>query len=652
MSGYLTFLIVIAVLISIELVLRLLGSSMMILVTLVKKLNEYRILYPGWFAVKTVTTFISIILIVLGWCIMFKLPGALDGYASFTNILFLTIFGVAGLLGIGGFIWNKANDTTNMPNFAGAGIWDRLRYFFVDIPTWLFENDVGPNVLKTIIGVAIFFALMIGLIMLLIKFPVLSKGIFFVLQIALTLGVLTFIYSLLQNNPQFMELIADSFIFRFLYNIIFAIPCLLYTIITGIYVDAKNTPKYIYIILAIESIIILFYVASLFSKKLQEFIYDKIFLKKTDLYYAKQAALKQLVIKLQEKKDKLNKLTSPYSTLDALKDNFNELWERISIPKEKRKFKKTKTNPPIGLTTDNWEEIVQYKLYLKKNPDNSGKLRELLKNSGFGSVSDPSFNQHIINDADKAFSYIQTNGLTISKLIEEIAGLEQTINNITKSNDSPGKGGGTFKDPSANKIINSDGDYTIDDSNILLGEPQYLDKKINIGTFDNLVVSSDISGGLYNQQYGISAWIYLHEQPTNFRLSSTKFTPILDYAGNPKISYNLEKHMFRITIRDSSNDYLVNNEKVIYKTNRLPMQRWNNIVINFNGGTLDIFINGMLVSSEEQIVPYMKHDTIYSGERNGVSGGICNITYFSSPISKKYINILYNSLKEKNPPII
>ena len=651
MSGYLIFLIVIAVLISIELVLRLLGSSMMILVTLVKKLNEYKTLYPNWFAVKTVTTFISIILIVLGWCIMFKLPGALDGYASFTNILFLTIFGVASLLGIGGFIWNKANATTNMPDFTGGGIWDRLRYFFVDITPWLFENDVGSNVLKTIIGIAIFFALMIGLIMLLIKFPALSKGIFFVLQIALTLGVLTFIYSLLQNNPQVMELIADSFIFRFLYNIIFAIPCLLYSVITGIYVDVKNTPKYIYIILAVEVIIILFYIASLFSKKLKEFIYDKIFLKKTDLYYAKQAALKELVVKLQEKKNKLNKLTRQYSTLDALKDNFNELWERISIPKEKRKFKKPSTNSPIGLTTDNWEEIVQYKLYLKKKPDNSGKLRKLLKSSGFGSVSDPSYNKHIINDADKAFSYIQTNGPIIANLIEEIANLEGLIFNITKSNDSPGKGG-TFKDPSANKVIDSDDVYTIDDSKILLGQPQYLDKKINIGTFDNLIVAPNISNSLYNQQYGISAWIYLHEQPTNFRLSSTKFTPILDYAGNPTISYNLEKHMFRITIRDSSNNHLVNNEKVIYKTNRLPMQRWNNIVINFNGGTLDIFINGMLVSSEEQLVPYMKHDNIYSGEKNGVSGGICNITYFSSPISEKHINILYNSLKDKNPPII
>jgi len=260
MSGYLIFLIVIAVLISIELVLRLLGSSMMILVTLVKKLNEYKTLYPKWFAFKTVTTFISIILIVMGWCIMFKLPGALDGYASFTNILFLTIFSIASLFGIGGFIWNKSNNTTTMPNLAdnpgASGNW--LSYLLYYIPIWLFTNDIGPNVFKAIIGIAIFFTVMIGLIILLIKFPALSKGIFFVLQIALTLGVLTFIYSLLQNNPQVMELIADSFIFRFLYNIIFAIPCLLYSVITGIYVDVKNTPKYIYIILAVEAIIILF----------------------------------------------------------------------------------------------------------------------------------------------------------------------------------------------------------------------------------------------------------------------------------------------------------------------------------------------------------------------------------------------------------
>ena len=143
---------------------------------------------------------------------------------------------------------------------------------------------------------------MIGLIMLLIKFPVLSKGIFFVLQIALTLGVLTFIYSLLQNNPQFMELIADSFIFRFLYNIIFAIPCLLYTLITGIYVDVKNTPKYIYIILAIEVIIILLYVASLYSKKLQEFIYDKIFLKKDRFILCKTSSIKRISNTITRKK--------------------------------------------------------------------------------------------------------------------------------------------------------------------------------------------------------------------------------------------------------------------------------------------------------------------------------------------------------------
>jgi len=647
MPWYLTFLIVITVLISIELVLRALGSSLMILLTLFKNLNTFRLLHPKLFAVRSVSTFISLFFIVLGWCIIFKLPGAVDGYASFNNILFLIIFSISCLFGIVSFIWNKVSDSSNIPNRTdneGAnGSW--LSYLLYYIPIWLFENDVGPNIFKVIIGIAISFFIIIGLITLLISFPALSKGIFIFLQIGLTITLLTFLYFWLENNPQFMELISNSFIFRFLYNIIFALPCLLYSMINGIHSEVKNTPKSVYVILFIEFIIISIYIASLFSKKLKEFIYDKIFLKKSDLYYAKQAALKDLLIKLQKKKDELNKLIIPYSTIDVLKDNFKEIYERLTIPKEKRNFIKPKTKPPLGLTTYNWEDIVQKELYLKNNEN---KLMDLLKKSGFKSKSDGKFNPKEDKDIDKTLSYIQTNGLNISKLIESISELQHNIKDITKSMNRTSKSSVTFKDPSANKIINGGDSYTIDDSKILLSEPQYLDKKINIGTFDNLNTESS----LYNYQYGISSWVYLHEQPTNYRLSSTKFSSILDYASNPTISYNLEKHMFRITIKDNSSNDLENSNKIIYKTDRLPMQRWNNIVINFNGGTLDVFINGMLVSTTDNVIPYMKQDMIYTGERDGISGGICNVTYFSAPLKKREIENIYKYLKNKNPPII
>ena len=75
----------------------------------------------------------------------------------------------------------------------------------------------------------------------------------------------------------------------------------------------------------------------------------------------------------------------------------------------------------------------------------------------------------------------------------------------------------------------------------------------------------------------------------------------------------------------------IDKETVIFETTDFPLQVWNNIVINYNGGTLDIFINKKLVSSTNNVVPYMSYDQITVGEEDGVSGGACNITYFSSP---------------------
>ena len=91
---------------------------------------------------------------------------------------------------------------------------------------------------------------------------------------------------------------------------------------------------------------------------------------------------------------------------------------------------------------------------------------------------------------------------------------------------------------------------------------------------------------------------------------------------------------------------------VIYETNKFPYQRWNNIVINYNGGTLDIFINAKLVASITNVVPYMNMDQLTVGSDEGVGGGVCNVVYFPSPMSKERIDINYRLLKNKNPPVI
>ena len=50
-------------------------------------------------------------------------------------------------------------------------------------------------------------------------------------------------------------------------------------------------------------------------------------------------------------------------------------------------------------------------------------------------------------------------------------------------------------------------------STILLNEPIYTDSKKDIGSYENLGSGTNI----YNYNYGLSAWFFIHEQPPSSR---------------------------------------------------------------------------------------------------------------------------------------
>ena len=99
-------------------------------------------------------------------------------------------------------------------------------------------------------------------------------------------------------------------------------------------------------------------------------------------------------------------------------------------------------------------------------------------------------------------------------------------------------------------------------------------------------------------------------------------------------------------------DFDENGNRIILKTDKILLQKWNNIVINYSGGTLDIFLNNELIKSAIEVVPYMTLDTLTIGENNGYIGGICNLIYFNRPLTSADMFYLYNVAKLYNPPVL
>jgi len=226
----------------------------------------------------------------------------------------------------------------------------------------------------------------------------------------------------------------------------------------------------------------------------------------------------------------------------------------------------------------------------------------------------------------------------------------------------------------------------------IINEPLSLNRENSISTYPHLNNSYE-----HTYQYAVSFWFYIDSAPPSTNGNYLKFTNILSYGNNPSVQYNastntltveaapqdtettisvvdvthnLEKKIIstkdetevteiKKQISDVVNkvQYLPiiaemnkNGRRIIYTNKNVLLQKWNNIILNYNGGTLDIFYNGDLVKSAVEVVPYIKYDTMIAGETNGLIGDIANVMYYKQPLDIHKIKHLYNYMKHKNPP--
>jgi hypothetical protein len=147
----------------------------------------------------------------------------------------------------------------------------------------------------------------------------------------------------------------------------------------------------------------------------------------------------------------------------------------------------------------------------------------------------------------------------------------------------------------------------------------------------------------YSYTYSLSFYIYLNTQHENTSIAYTKDTILFNYAYKPVIYYNGKSQKIIIKSRTISNrgDQL----DTIYELANPKFQKWLFFVINYDNNIIDVFVDGKLVGSKENVSPYFKGDNITIGENDGIHGSIKQIYYYDKIKTPSTIELLYNLSK-------
>jgi uncharacterized membrane protein YhdT len=233
---------------------------------------------------------------------------------------------------------------------------------------------------------------------------------------------------------------------------------------------------------------------------------------------------------------------------------------------------------------------------------------------------------------------------------------------------------------------------------ILLSGVSYLDHKNTVASTDTMMKLFKMPHpnptyllkaptANYNN-FSISMWIYLNPQPfvptVNANTSSNapfeytifNYNSVLDGSGGlPKITFlydasNNNRETYNIYFTNAPNTEIPDDPERLrnpeYPYGKYQMyltnQRWNHFVFNYDRNICDLYINGYLersmnlVNTLPKINEYIDFSgnmtslQMTTGQDGGLYGAICNVEYYTTPLTNLEIITKYNLLMNANPP--
>lgn len=188
---------------------------------------------------------------------------------------------------------------------------------------------------------------------------------------------------------------------------------------------------------------------------------------------------------------------------------------------------------------------------------------------------------------------------------------------------------------------------SIKDGIPVVTEPIRLDNANNITSYVELHSTAHVKtpepGDIINNKFALSAWVYVIPLSPN-TVPYNNDAVVYEYKDyHPALMYNGSSGKFKCYFNRSASYEFT-----------MPMQRWNHVVTNYTKSGADLFVNGELVHSatrDAQNEGLALGDIITVGQDNGLSGGLCNMVYFSRPLLKPEIESMYSLNKDGDPPI-
>lgn len=184
---------------------------------------------------------------------------------------------------------------------------------------------------------------------------------------------------------------------------------------------------------------------------------------------------------------------------------------------------------------------------------------------------------------------------------------------------------------------------------MLVKEPVPINMKKPLKTYVDLVGGSTKSNDLLktpliiNNKFSISGWVYIVSQPPNKYPYNDEATIFEFTTLHPRLVFNGKTNTFKAYFNKAQNHEF-----------EMPLQKWSYVVFNYDKSSIDLFVNGKLEHTVKRNVNddnFKINDLVYIGQERGLSGGICNLMYSSTPLIGEDIKYQYDYNKYNEPPM-